>query len=210
MQSILLHINKTNALNKQNSLLDLLLYCIANKRESQKELYQKYYGFVLSIALRYCGGVEEAEEVANDSFYKFFNSLKNFDTNSTNIEASVVAWIKRITVNTAIDHQRKYNKLQLQVSLDSDAKDGFYGQEVAQVIDKMGFDEILKLVQQLSPTYKTVFNLYVIDGMKHEEIAQLLNISVGTSKSNLSKARANLQLLIKEFNPNLYEQRRTI
>ncbi len=208
MHTISLHINKTNALDKQTSLYDLLGFCATNNRASQKELYKKYYGYVASIALRYCNGREEAEEVINDCFFKVFGNLKNFDKVSTNLEASFLAWLKRIAVNTSIDHQRKYHKMQ--VSTEHEYNDQMTDDCGSDAIDKMSFDEILALVHQLSPTYRTVFNLFVIDGLKHEEISTLLNISVGTSKSNLSKARANLQQLIKQFNPNLYEQRRTI
>ena len=77
-------------------------------------------------------------------------------------------------------------------------------------IDAMTYKEIMAILQKLSPVYRTVFNLYVIDGYKHEEIAEQLNISVGTSKSNLSKARANIQKMLKESNLKLYEQRRAV
>ena len=81
---------------------------------------------------------------------------------------------------------------------------------VATAIDRMSYKEIMEIVQQLSPGYRAVFNLHVIDGFKHEEIAQHLNISVGTSKSNLAKARANIQKMLKEANLKFYEQQKVV
>ena len=112
---------------------------------------------------------------------------------------------RSIMINTAIDHLRKNNRRFLVAEIN----DHHFNvtEESANSIDKLGYKEILAIIQKLSPVYRTVFNLYVMDGFKHEEIANQLNISIGASKSNLAKARANIQKMLKETDINYYEQK---
>ena len=189
-------------------LNDIVKGCIDAGRQSQKELYKLYYGFAISICMRYCNAYDDAVEVVNDGFLKIFKSIASFYPRNDNYEASLMAWMKSIMVNTAIDHYRKRKNDYLV----NDVQDEHYemADNAESAIDKMTYKEIIKILQQLSPVYRTVFNLFVIDGFKHEEIAAQLNISVGTSKSNLSKARANIQKMLQEANLKLYEQRKTI
>jgi RNA polymerase sigma factor (sigma-70 family) len=182
--------------------------CVKAKRESQKELYKIYYGFSMGICMRYCKHKDEAVEIVNDGFLKIFKTVSNFIPKYENYDASLMGWIKKVMVFTAIDHYRKNYKQHAAVELDAvhfEITDTFESS-----IDRMSYKEIIALVQLLSPTYRTVFNLYVIDGFKHEEISKKLNISIGTSKSNLSKARINIQNMLKETNIKLYEQRKAI
>jgi RNA polymerase sigma factor (sigma-70 family) len=162
----------------------------------------------MSICLRYCDAYDDAMEVVNDGFLKIFRSVSSFNPRNNNYEASLMAWMKSIMVHTAIDHyrKRKYDHLV------NDIEESHYemSDNNESAIDMMTYKEIMAILQKLSPVYRTVFNLYVIDGYKHEEIAEQLNISVGTSKSNLSKARANIQKMLKESNLKLYEQRRAV
>lgn len=167
----------------------LIQGCIREDRECQKKLYQLFYGYAMSICLRYSKTREEAVEVLNDGFMKIFLKIGKYDP-----EKSFKGWVRRIMINTAVDNYRQNLK-------------HYYAEDISlleqeatteNVLSKMSHEDILRLVQQLSPAYRTVFNLFVIDGYTHEEIAQLLKISVGTSKSNLSKARVNLQALIKK------------
>lgn len=172
----------------------LLQGCRKNDRESQRLLYQHYYGYAMSICVRYCHSVEEAKEIVNDGFIKIFTKIKQYE-----MESSFKAWLRRIMINTAIDHYRKelkhYYHQDIQALSIKETNDG-------SALSDLSHDELIGLVQALTPAYRTVFNLYAIDGFTHQEISKLLNISEGTSKSNLMKARNNLKKalgkLIKE------------
>ncbi len=167
--------------------------------------YQQFYGFATGICMRYCNTRDDAMEVVNDGFLKIYKELPVFKPRYDNYEASLKGWMKSILVNTAIDHFRKNNKNYLV----NDLEDSHFEMEHTEetVVDKMTYKEILEIVQRLSPVYKTIFNLFVIDGFKHEEIASRLNISVGTSKSNLSKAKTNIQKMLREGAVKFYEQK---
>lgn len=182
--------------------------CVKANRDSQKQLYKLYYSFSMGICMRYSTSYAEAEEIVNDGFLKIFKKITDFEPSHQNFEASFVGWIKKIFIHTAIDSYRKYNKSYTLPLLDDS---GFEISDTAvNAIDNLSYKEIIELVQMLSPTYRTVFNLYVLDGYKHEEISKHLNISVGTSKSNLAKARMNVQKLLQQKNINVYEQRKAI
>lgn len=144
-------------------------------------------------------------EIVNDGFLKIFKKLSSFEARYEDIEGSLKGWIKRIMLNTAIDHFRKNNKYLMKV--DMGEKVFNIPDETEDAVDKMSYDELYKLIQKLSPMYRTVFNLYIIDGFKHEEIARQLNISVGTSKSNLAKAKINIQKMMQQARRSLYEQK---
>jgi RNA polymerase sigma factor (sigma-70 family) len=192
----------------QVNLEQIILGCKKTSRESQRELYKLYYSFAMRICVRYCNNEIEAEEIVNDGYLKIFNQVNKFIPTYHNYEASLVGWMKRIFINTAIDNYRKYSKNYATSLLD----DGHFtiADSDEMPIDKMSYNELIAIVQKLSPIYRTVFNLHVIDGLKHEEIAEQLNISVGTSKSNLAKAKQNIQKMLKQANTELYEQRRAI
>ncbi len=139
----------------------------------------------MSITLRYTTSREQAVSILNDAFMKVFDNISGYD-----IKRPFKPWFRKIVVNTAINHYQKNSKLPTSVSLE------LIGDEIdpsETIISGISYREIIKLIQELSPTYRTVFNLYVIEGFKHHEIAEILGISVGTSKSNLSKAKRNLQ-----------------
>lgn len=155
--------------------------------------------------MRYCNSKDDAMEVVNDGFVKVYRKLPGFKPRYDNYEASLKGWMKSIFVNTAIDHFRKNNRNYVVAEIDDSHFEMEYGDETA--IDKMSYKEIMELVQALSPVYKTIFNLFVIDGFKHEEIASQLNISVGTSKSNLSKAKGNIQKMLREAAIKSYERK---
>ena len=167
-----------------------------------------YYGFYMSICIRYSAHYKEAEEIVNDGFLKIYNNIEAFGPSYKSYEASFVGWIKKIFIYTAIDHYRKNNK-SVTIPILNDGHLEII-ENSASAVDNMSYKEIIALVQKLTPAYRTVFNLYVLDGYKHEEISKQLNISVGTSKSNLAKARINIQKMLKLTNVKLYEQRRAI
>ena len=186
-------------------LLHIIHGCIKANRDSQKLFYQLYYGYSLGICMRYCNNTDDASEIVNDGFLKIYRALGSFNPQYTDVEASLKGWMKRIMINTAIDHLRKNN----QRFLVAEIFDNHFNiaDETETSIDQMSYKEIIAIVQKLSPVYRAVFNLFVIDGYKHEEIAEKLKISVGASKSNLSKARMNIKKMLQEAEINYYEQK---
>jgi RNA polymerase sigma factor (sigma-70 family) len=178
--------------------------CRLNERRAQKELYRNYYSYAMSIALRYSSNYDNAIEMANDGFLKIYRSLKNFVPLYDNTVASFTAWFKKLMVNACIDHIRKYNKKEMMASVDTEQV--VIADERQTAEQMLQHKEIIKCIQQLSPAYKAVFNLYVIEGFSHAEIADKLNISENTSKSNLHKARQSLQQLLKKSNIINYER----
>jgi len=163
--------------------------CLRGNPGSQKKLYQSFYGFALAICLRYCNDRDEAVEVMNNGFLKV---LTNF--NKYNPEKPFRPWLSRVMTNTAIDHYR--SRMRLGYSADVSEAEEIITE--APIYQKLDYDDLLKLVQRLPPGYRTVFNLYAIDGYNHEEIGKLLGISEGTSKSNLFKARQKLRYYLQE------------
>lgn len=164
--------------------MHLLEGCLKNDRASQYGFYQHYYGYAMSICLRYTSCREEALDVLNEGFLKVFTKLEQFHTGK-----SMKGWIRRILINTAIDTYRQQHRHQHHGGLEDLHQVGV----APSALDRLGYEEILKEVQGLTPAYRTVFNLYVLDGFAHDEIAEMLGISIGSSKSNLSRARALLQ-----------------
>ena len=186
-------------------LINIIEGCMRAKRDSQKLFYQKFYGFAMGICMRYCSQTEDAVEIVNDGFLKIFKSLPSFKPRYENLEPSLMAWIKKIMVHTAVDRFRADRKNQFTSEITDDDPGSIDYRESS--IDTLSYKEIIAIVQRLSPVYRTVFNLYIIDGFTHEEIAKQLNISVGTSKSNLSKAKTNIQKMLAEVNIKHYERR---
>lgn len=164
-----------------NSLITL---CRKGYREHQEELYLTYYNYAMSICLRYSKDREEAVEIVNDGFVKMFTNLDRYRDNT-----SFKAWLRRILINAAIDYYRRNEKHYRYVDI-SYAK---YEYVTEDSLSKISEKEIIDLIQDLPPSYRMVFNLFVIEGFNHREIAKKLEISVGTSKSNLSIARSKLK-----------------
>ncbi|MDQ3045920.1 MAG: RNA polymerase sigma factor [Bacteroidota bacterium] len=170
---------------------DIIKGCLKNDRASQKALYEQNYSKMLGVCLRYAKSSDEAQDILHEAFLKVFNSIKNF-----NGTGSFEGWIRRIMVNTAIDHIRKNKQNYLIVStVYANEKASKLADEVPEddLIMQIDKEEIMKAVQELTPAYRTVFNLYVVEEFTHKEIADMLDISEGTSKSNLSKAKFNLR-----------------
>ncbi|WP_317195497.1 RNA polymerase sigma factor [Rufibacter psychrotolerans] len=178
-------------------VVELLRGCLRNDREAQRKLYQRFYGYAMSVCVRYSADVEEAREVLNDGFMKVFTRLAQYDPNKP-----FKGWIRRIMINTALDNYRHNLKHYHAADLDTSPPVA----ATADVVSDLNYEYLMGLIQQLSPAYRTVFNLYVIDGYTHEEIAGMLGISPGTSKSNLSKARANLREVLKKNRVDEVEQ----
>lgn len=173
----------------EERLQQLIKACIKQDRLSQKELYKAYYAYAMAIAIRYAGNRYEAAEIMNEGFFKVFTHISEY-----NPEKPFKTWIARIMTNASIDYYRANLKTQ---RLDDLEKAGHI-QDEATIVGKLVYQDILAFIQELPPAYRTVFNLFVVDGYTHEEIAGMLDISVGTSKSNLHKARQKLQEMILE------------
>lgn len=171
--------------------------CVRNNRESQKIIYSSFYGYAMSICERYAGSKEDSVEILNDGFLKIFKELHKFRPSYADSIASFKGWLRQIMIYTAIDHYRKTKKHLANHYSDPSVLQLAIHQET--VLDKLSYEEILKAIQLLSPAYRTVFNLFVIEGLSHDEISKKLGIAEGTSKSNLAKARMQLQkILLKE------------
>ena len=178
---------------KEEQLQQLIDGCVRNDPHCQKMLYKALYGFAMSICLRYSNNRYEASDIMNDGFFKVFNSIYKYHQ-----DKPFRAWLGRIMQNTAIDYYRANLKVAYMVDLEKAEH-----LSVNSVIEqKLAYEDLLALVQRLSPAYRTVFNLFAIDGYSHEEIAEILHINIGTSKSNLFKARRKLQIMLQELERN--------
>ncbi|WP_081675084.1 RNA polymerase sigma factor [Daejeonella oryzae] len=171
---------------------DLRDGCLRQDPGSQKKLYKKFYGLAMAICLRYAQNREEAVDIMNEGFYKVLIRFDKYDFNKP-----FKPWLSKVMTNTAIDHYRssiRHSIHQVEITEINDS-----GIE-ASVYSKLNYEELLKLVQQLPNGYRTVFNLFAIDGYTHEEIGKILGISIGTSKSNLFKARQKLKEFLLQGN----------
>ncbi len=171
------------------ALSDLLAGCLRNQRQSQELLYRQFYGYAMSICLRYAPTREGALEVLNDGFLKVFTRLEQYDP-----AQPFKGWFRRILINTALDHYRQELRHLNHDSVEQVETTAISGAADAQ--SQLAHEELLTLIQRLSPAYRLVFNLFVMDGYTHDEIADQLGISVGASKSNLARARENLRQML--------------
>jgi len=171
--------------------------CKRQEAKSQKILYERFYGYALKIAFRYVYRYDIAVNVTNDGFVKVFRHIERFRYEEEGYpERLLMAWMKRIVINTAIDELRKNN---LTPEIGGIPEWVWEEADNSQKADqRLIYKELISYVKSLPPMYRIVFNMFVIDGCTHFEIADKLGISVGTSKSNLSRARGILQKIIKE------------
>lgn len=186
-----------NLPQEPTNIISLINGCSQNNRISQRDLYHWLHGYAMKISYRYIPNQEEAEELVSEAFVKLFKNIAQFDSSRQHDqEALLKAWFKRILVNTCIDHLRKTHLKMVSYDVTPETEPMIEKQESG--LDKIAYQEIILAIRKLSPVYRTVFNLFVIEGFSHEEIADTLKISVGASKSNLSKARNNLRKIILE------------
>lgn len=167
--------------------LRLLSLCKKNDNPAQKEFYTRYFSYGMSISSRYAKDRDEAAWILNQAFMKFFQNLKKFDTSKP-----CKPWLRKIIINTAITHNKKYYKNEFVVE-----EEMMNVKSESDTESNMMYQSIMEQIRQLTPMYRMVVNLYIIEGYKHNEIAEMLSISVGTSKSNLFKAKAVLRKKLK-------------
>lgn len=184
-------VEKRLVLTKIEKLLELTIKgCIDNDRQSQQELYRNFYSYAMSICVRYTGNETDALEVLNDGFLKVFTHIEKFDTSKP-----FKPWLRKIMVNVSIDHIKK----NLKHNHMADITEANVQQSIEEAPDhNLNYEEILLKIGQLSPAYRAVFNLYVIDGYKHQEIAKQLGITESTSKANLTRAKALLRSMLRK------------
>ena len=173
----------------KEQIAKLIQKCRKNDRKSQRELYRHFYNYGMTVCLRYAGTREDAKEILNDAFVKVFLKIDRYSPN-----LSFKGWLNKILVNTAIDHYRKFQNEPQTV----DIIHAQHYETEADALQNLSVEVIFNMVKKLPPSYRLVFNLYVVEGYKHPEIAEKLNISVGTSKSNLAKARMKLKGMINK------------
>jgi RNA polymerase sigma factor (sigma-70 family) len=161
--------------------------CINNERWAQKKLYEDNYSTMMGLALRYANCNDDALDILHEGFIKVFKNIHKYS-----IGTSLQAWIRRIIVNTAIDYYRKEMRRK-----EDDLESAYYvSSNEPDAISNMSSEEILKALQQLSLSYRSVFNLYVIEGYSHKEIADMMHITESTCRSNLVKARTKLKNIL--------------
>ena len=172
---------------EDRQIRSLIKKCKKNDKKAQKALYQHFFPYAMSICLRYSQYEEEAEEILNDAFLKVFTRIDQY-----NPKLSFKGWLRRIMINTAIDLYRKEVHHYHHMDISEVEK----AELSASIIDQMSAEDIQGQISKLPPAYRLVFNLYVIEGYNHREIASMLDINEGTSKSNLAKARMKLKKMI--------------
>lgn len=170
------------------TLEELILKCKKQEIKAQEKLYTKFSGVLFSICLKYSPNYHEAEDSLQDAFITIFSRIEQFKG-----KGSFEGWIKRITVNTVLQKYRKQRTINL--TNEEQVEEA----EVEIEDNAIPLDFLLKIVQELPDRYRLVFTLYVLDNYAHKEISEMLNISVGTSKSNLSRARLILKTKIEEY-----------
>ncbi|SHN33148.1 RNA polymerase sigma-70 factor, ECF subfamily [Cyclobacterium lianum] len=178
-------------LHESPKLKKLIDQCCRGQTKAQYALFKQTYSYAMGICARFSSGPEEAKEILNDGFLKVFTQIKRYSP-----DLSFAGWIRRIMINTAIDHYRKnkkYTESHTGIEQVPDRPD------MNHTLAQMHSEDILQLVQDLPPAYRMVFTLHVVEEFSHKEIAGILGISMGTSKSNLSKARLRLQQALNKI-----------
>ncbi len=182
-------------MSTKEEINSLIVGCVNNSRKAQEKLFKLFYGKMLYLCLRYHHDRDTAQEVVQEGFIKVFEKIGTFD-----MQGSFDAWVRRIMVNTAIDFIRRNNKValvELQDNYRESPEDS--ADELEQEFEK-NRRLALESIEQLSPAYKMVFNLYYVEDYTHKEIAEELGISEGTSKSNLAKAKMRLKQILEQKN----------
>lgn len=171
-------------MTEKAKLLNIIQRCKNYDSQSQFELYNMTYNKALAVVIRYVANKQDAEDIMSEAYYKLFKNIKRY-----NEQKDFFNWFYTILINTAIDYIRKYKKINVDENEINDI-DLISNHNGAKNLD---YFKYLEAIHKLSPGYRMVFNLYVIDGYKHREIAEILGISEGTSKSNLVKAKRKLK-----------------
>jgi RNA polymerase sigma factor (sigma-70 family) len=168
----------------------LVRACQENKPEAQRELYDMFKSKMFGICLRYAGNHDDAQDILQEGFLKVFEKIHQFG-----FKGAFEGWLRRIIVNTALEKYRLHYR---QVPIHENMPEIEYEQE-DDIVANIDMNELVKIIQDLSPRYRVVFNLYALEGYSHKEISEMLQITEGTSKSNLSRARTILQEKVSKY-----------
>ncbi len=166
------------------ALTNLVEACIRNERAAQKQLYDKFKSKMFKVCLRYAANTPEAEDFLQEGFIKVFKSIHTWQPTG-----NLDAWIKTIMIHTALAHQRKLSSK----AIKSDLSQAEYLHSNEETLSNISGEELMTIIQSLPDGFRTVFNLYAVEGYSHAEIAELLHITEGTSKSQYSRAKAILR-----------------
>lgn len=173
---------------------EIIQGCKNQSRSAQKALYDHFSPVMFGVCKRYCKNREDAEDVLVNGLFKAINNIHQFSE-----QGSFEGWIRRIVVNEALMFLRKRRKITIEIE-----EYHVNGSTGSTIEDELAAQDILELLEQLPIGYRTVFNMYVLDGLKHREIAEALGISINTSKSQLILAKKRMQdLLAKRAYPGL-------
>lgn len=165
---------------KELTEAEIVRRCLHNDTLAQNELYRRYAGKMMAVCMRYARNRDTAADIVQDGFVKIFINLQSFKG-----EGSFEGWMKRIMINTALKQYKK----DLKFKNDVDIEEAYTVSFQHDIVGQLSAKELMNHIQQLPDGYRTIFNLYVIEGYQHNEIGEMLNISEGTSKSQLSRAR---------------------
>ncbi len=172
--------------------------CVAKDRQAQKILYDKYCRKMMGVCLRYASSREEAQDMLQEGLIKVYEKISTFA-----FQGSLEGWIKRIVINTSLDHLRRMKNWQHPVDIETQQEALQYS---STIVESFTAADLMKIIQRLPAGYRTVFNLFAIEGYNHKEIADMLGITESTSKSQFSRAKAQLQQLVTDHqkNENIY------
>ena len=179
--------------------------CVLNDRLSQKRIYTSFYNYAMSICSIYTPNYEDSVEILNDGFLKIFKEIYRYQPAYADHVLSFKGWLRKIMLYTSIDHFRKNQKHRFIKELDSEVIQLSAADEDA--LDRISHNEIVKSMQKLTPGYRIIFNLFIIENFSHEEISKRLGISIGTSKSNLARGRKQLQKILLDENKTVISKR---
>jgi len=184
-------------LEHKYTIEELVKRCKAGERKSQELLYKQFASKMLGVCMRYATDKMEAEDMLQNGFIKVFNKLDDYRG-----DGSFEGWVRRIMVHCSIEYYRKHHKMMQVVDMESEGAEPSVSPLAVSNLDAK---DLMALIQQLSPGYKMVFNLYAIEGYSHKEIGEIMGITEGASKSQLSRARTILKEQITQQGGKRYE-----
>lgn len=177
---------------------DLIEACIRNERWAQQRVYEEHYGKMMAVCMRYASSQDDALDMLHEGFLKVFKHMDKYQPGT-----ALTAWIRRIMVNTCIDYYRRVMRRRTE---DLDTAYHLADDSQVDAISKCSEQDILAAIRELTPIYRTVFNMFIIEGFSHKEISEHLGITESTSRANLVKARSKVkEILLKRSNNEYYE-----
>ncbi|MFZ4057181.1 MAG: RNA polymerase sigma factor [Ferruginibacter sp.] len=168
---------------------ELINGCLSDNRKMQELLYNRYSAKMYAVCLRYSNNAEDARDLLQEGFVKVYRNIEKYRG-----EGSFEGWIRRIFVNTSIEHFRK----KMRIAVHSDTEELQIEDSGFSAVDALAEKDVIAMIQQLSPGYRQIFNMYIIEGFTHKEIGEILGISEGTSKSQLARAKGILKKMIEQ------------